>query len=274
MIRFPERRTTTIETRRPMIPIPPTETFNDFLSIVRILRRECPWDREQTHASIAPHLIEEAYEVKESIEEGNDDELKKELGDILLHAVMHSVMAQERGAFDFDDVVRSVSRKLVERHPHVFGDRIVMGSEEVSVNWEQQKMKEGRMSLFEGMPKGMPALQRADRVQDKASKVGFDWEHPEDARAKIDEEIGEFDQAVQQGDQGRVGEELGDLLFSIVNYARFLKVAPEEALHGTTSRFIRRFQHIEARLMEQGKSFGDVDLKEMDLYWEEAKKLE
>lgn len=250
---------------------PPTETFDDFIAIVRILRRECPWDREQTHASIAPHLIEEAYEVKESIEDGNDDELKKELGDILLHAVMHSVMAEERNVFTFEDVVRAVSRKLVDRHPHVFGDAAVRDAKEVSVNWEQQKMKEGRRSLFEGMPKGMPALQRADRVQDKASKVGFDWEHSDDVWKKVEEELEELKEAVAGGEAERMTEEMGDLLFSLVNYARFLKIAPEEALHGTTNKFIRRFQHIEARLIEQGKTFADVDLQEMDRYWNEAK---
>lgn len=209
--------------------------------------------------------------MKESIEDGNDEELKKELGDILLHAVMHSVMAQERDAFTFEDVVRTVSRKLVDRHPHVFGDKNVQNADEVSVNWEQQKMKEGRRSLFEGMPKGMPALQRADRVQDKASKVGFDWEEPRDVWNKVEEELGEFKEAVSSGEREKIVDELGDLLFSLVNYARFLSVAPEEALHGTTNKFIRRFQHIEARLIEQGKTFSDVDLEEMDRYWNEAK---
>jgi len=257
-----------------MLPPPPTETFDDFVAIVRILRRECPWDREQTHASIAPHLIEEAYEVKESIEDGNDDELRKELGDILLHAVMHSVMAEERGAFDFNDVVRAVSRKLVSRHPHVFGETVVEGAQEVSINWEQQKMKEGRSSLFEGMPRGMPALQRADRVQDKASKVGFDWERPEDVWKKVEEEMEELHRAVAAGDRRHMDEELGDLLFALVNYARFLKVVPEEALQRSTHKFIGRFQYIEKRLMEQGKTFTDVDLAEMDRYWDEAKRGE
>lgn len=250
---------------------PPTRTFDDFIAIVRILRRECPWDREQTHASIAPHLVEEAYEVKESIEEGNDEELKKELGDILLHVVMHSVMAQERNAFTFEDVVQAVSKKLVDRHPHVFGQTSVRDAGQVSVNWEQQKMKEGRSSLFEGMPKGMPALQRADRVQDKASKVGFDWEAPADVWKKVEEEMGELHEAVEEGATERMKDELGDLLFSVVNYARFLRIAPEEALHGTTNKFIRRFQFIEAELNRQGKTFADVDLQEMDRYWNQAK---
>ncbi len=252
---------------------PPTETFEDFLAIVRILRRECPWDREQTHASIAPLLVEEAYEVKESVESGDDTELKKELGDILLHSVMHSVIAEERGAFSFDDVVRTISVKLVHRHPHVFGDVRVENPAEVSRNWEQLKMKEGRRSLFENMPKALPALQRADRVQEKASKVGFDWEKPEDVWEKVEEEIGEFHAEVLAGaSKERIEEEFGDILFALVNYARFIGVAPEEALQRTTNKFIRRFQYIEARLMEQGKTFTDVDLAEMDRYWNEAKK--
>jgi MazG family protein len=255
--------------------IPPTDTFEDFLSIVRILRRECPWDREQTHASIAPLLIEEAYEVKESIEAENDSELKKELGDILLHSVMHSVIAEERGAFDFTDVVQFISKKLVHRHPHVFGDVEVSGPEQVSQNWEQLKMKEGRKSLFENMPKALPALQRAERVQEKAAKVGFDWEQPDDVFAKVQEELHELRAEVESGEsREKIEEEFGDLLFALVNYARFIEVTPEEALQRTTNKFIRRFQHIESRLLEQGKTFNDVDLQEMDSYWNEAKGAE
>lgn len=262
--------TNAIINNQPMIP--PTETFADFLSIVRRLRLDCPWDREQTHASIAPLLVEEAYEVKESVEDGNDEELKKELGDILLHAVMHSVIAEERGAFNFDQVVQTISRKLVHRHPHVFGDVEVRDAEQVRENWEQLKMKEGRRSLFENMPKALPALQRADRVQEKASKVGFDWEEPEDVWGKVKEEMEELHtETANGGTQQRIEEEFGDLLFALVNYGRFIGVAPEEALHRTTNKFIRRFQHIEARLLEQGKTFNDVDLAEMDGYWNEAK---
>ncbi|HVZ40706.1 MAG TPA: nucleoside triphosphate pyrophosphohydrolase [Candidatus Kapabacteria bacterium] len=253
---------------------PPTETFEDFFAIVRRLRVDCPWDREQTHASIAPLLVEEAYEVKESIEDGNDDELKKELGDILLHAVMHSVIAEERGAFNFDDVVQQISRKLVHRHPHVFGDENVHSAEQVSQNWEQLKMKEGRTSLFDNMPRALPALQRADRVQEKASKVGFDWEEPEDVWAKVEEEIAELREAQQGGRKEDVEEEFGDLLFALVNYARFIAVAPEESLQRTTNKFIRRFQHIEARLAASGRTFKEADLEEMERYWNEAKELE
>lgn len=254
--------------------IPPTETFEDFLAIVRRLRKDCPWDREQTHASIAPLLIEEAYEVKESIEDGDDDELKKELGDILLHSVMHSVIAEEREAFTFDDVVRFISRKLVHRHPHVFGDTVVDDSEQVKQNWEQLKMKEGRISIFDNMPRALPALQRADRVQEKASKVGFDWKQPEDVWKKVREEVEELHEQVEAGTaQEKIDEEFGDLLFSLVNYARFINVAPEEALHRTVNKFIRRFQHVETRLREQGRTFQESDLDEMDRYWVEAKGL-
>lgn len=259
----------------PLSMNPPTDTFDDFFAIVRRLRTDCPWDREQTHASIAPLLVEEAYEVKESIEDGNDEELKKELGDILLHAVMHSVIAEERNAFSFNDVVKFISTKLVHRHPHVFGDRTVNGAQEVSENWEQLKMKEGRTSLFQNMPKALPALQRADRVQEKASKVGFDWEKPEDVWAKVEEEMGELREALAEGNAPqKVEEEFGDLLFAMVNYARFIGVAPEEALHRTVNKFIRRFQHIESRLLEQGRTFKDVDLEVMDRYWNEAKAID
>jgi XTP/dITP diphosphohydrolase len=182
------------------------------------------------------------------------------------------VIAEERGAFDFNDVVRFISTKLVHRHPHVFGDETVKDSNQVKENWEQLKMKEGRRSLFENMPKALPALQRADRVQEKASKVGFDWEKPEDVWKKVEEEMRELHEEIADGTAPeKIEEEFGDLLFALVNYARFIGVAPEEALHRTTNKFIRRFQYIEERLVAQGKSFKDVDLEEMDRYWNEAK---
>ncbi len=255
--------------------IPPTDTFDDFMAIVRRLRKDCPWDREQTHSSIAPLLIEEAYEVKESIEDNDDDELRKELGDVLLHAVMHSVIAEERGAFDFTDVVQSISKKLVRRHPHVYGEESAASAEEVAGNWEQIKMKERKDSLFESMPKALPALQRADRVQEKASKVGFDWEDRNDVWAKVVEEMEEFHEAAEAGTSAdAIEDEFGDLLFSLVNYARFIGIAPEEALQRTTNKFIRRFQHIETRLKETGKTFQESSLEEMDSFWNEAKEAE
>lgn len=255
--------------------IPPTETFEDFVAIVRQLRTDCPWDREQTHASIAPLIIEEAYEVKESILEENDQEFRKELGDILLHVVMHSVMAEEREAFSFEDVVQTIARKLVHRHPHVFGDEVAADPETVSKNWEQFKMQEGRTSIFDGMPKALPALQRAERVQEKASKVGFDWPDSTGVWEKVHEEVGEFSEAAQSGEsQEAIEEEFGDLLFSLVNVARFMKILPEEALQRTTSKFIRRFRHVEQRVREEGKEMKETDLETMDAFWDEAKKLE
>lgn len=255
--------------------LPPTETFDDFVAIVRRLRTDCPWDREQTHQSIAPLLIEEAYEVKESILEENDPEFRKELGDILLHVVMHSVMAEERKAFAFNDVVQTIAKKLVHRHPHVFGEEVANDPTTVSRNWEQLKMKEGRTSLFDGMPKALPALQRAERVQEKASKVGFDWPDKTGAWKKVQEEVEEFYQVTESdAPQERIEEEFGDLLFSLVNIARFLEILPEESLQRTTNKFIRRFQHIESRLKEEGTEFRDANLETMDAFWNEAKALE
>ena len=253
---------------------PPTETFDDLIAIVRQLRTDCPWDREQTHASIAPLLIEEAYEVKESIQEENDEEFRKELGDILLHVVMHSVMAEEREAFGLQDVIRLISRKLVRRHPHVFGDAVAEDTETVKKNWEQLKMTEGRTSIFDGMPKALPALQRASRVQEKASKVGFDWPDSSGVWEKVTEEVEEFRHEVESGtSHDRLVEEFGDFLFALVNITRFLDIHPEEALQKTTDKFIHRFRHVEKRLREEGKTFEETDLQEMDRYWEEAKRV-
>ena len=254
---------------------PPTETFDDLIAIVRRLRVDCPWDREQTHASIAPMLIEEAYDVKEAIADENDTEFRKELGDILLHVVMQSVMAEERSAFKLEDVIQTISKKLVYRHPHVFEDSEAIDSETVTRNWEQLKMSEGRTSIFDGMPKALPALQRSARVQEKAAKVGFDWPDITGVWEKVVEEVGEFRHEVESGtDREGLEEEFGDLLFSLVNVARFLDIQPEEALQGTTNKFIRRFQFVEERLRERGKKFEEVDLQEMDQLWEEAKRRE
>ena len=255
--------------------MPPTETFDDFKAIVRRLRKDCPWDREQTHQSIAPLLIEEAYEVKESILEENDPEFRKELGDVLLHVVMHSVIAEERSAFTFSDVVQTIARKLVARHPHVYGDADATDPETVARNWEQLKMKEGRDSIFDGMPKALPALQRAGRVQEKAAKVGFDWPDRSEVWDKVREEVEEFYQAVESGSkQSDIEEEFGDILFSLVNVARFMNILPEEALQRTTDKFIRRFRHVEHSLKEQGMEIRDADLETMDEYWNQAKEQE
>ena len=252
------------------------ETFGDFVSIVRQLRRDCPWDREQTHESIKHLLIEEAYETVEAIDDSNQTELKKELGDILLHVVFHSVMARETDDFSLRDVVISETDKLVRRHPHVFGDTTVGGVDDVLKNWESIKIRSGeKKSAMEGIPRQLPALLRAFRIQEKAAGVGFDFKTPDNAWEKVDEELNEFREAEKDGtsDDARQ-EELGDLLFAIINYARLSGLNPEHALSATNTKFIRRFQHIEKRLDETGRSIVDADLPQMDAYWNEAKSME
>lgn len=252
------------------------EAYADFVAIVKQLRRDCPWDREQTHESVKHLLIEEAYETVEAIDEENWDELKKELGDLLLHVVFHSVMAEQGGRFTLKDVLELETEKLVRRHPHVFGDVQVGGVTDVLTNWEQIKMKEGgRRSALQGVPGTLPALLRAHRVQEKAASVGFDFPERDGAWEKVEEEIHEFKHLVDEGAGANEKEdEFGDVLFALVNYARFIDVNPENALRRTNDKFTRRFRHIEKRLSEKGKTMKDVDLEEMDFYWNEAKELE
>jgi len=266
-------------------------TFDDFVSLIRRLRKECPWDREQTHQSIRTALIEEAYEAVESIDRKDMESLSRELGDVILNVVFHAVMAEETGDFTIEDVLTSESEKLIRRHPHVFGDTEVDGVEAVHRNWEQIKRKEeGRTSALDGIPAALPALQYAERVQGKAARVGFDFETPEDAWSKVLEELGELEQ-VRNADRGkhegkheskhqgkhegeREGElesELGDLLFAVVNYARLRRISPEMALRATNEKFSRRFRYIERRLELGGRSTDEATLEEMDALWEEAK---
>jgi MazG family protein len=247
--------------------------FDEFVAITKRLRKECPWDREQTHSSIRHNLIEEAYEVVEAIEAEAWDELRKELGDLLLHVVFHSNIAEERGAFTLDDVIKGITDKMIFRHPHVFGETKVDGSEQVKQNWERLKMKEGRESVLEGVPKEMPALLRAHRLQEKASKVGFDWKHRDDAWRKVEEETRELHQALEHESAEAAEGELGDLLFAIVNYSRFLNINPEHALRRTIEKFTTRFQYVERRLKESGKDIHASTLEEMDALWNEAKGL-
>jgi tetrapyrrole methylase family protein / MazG family protein len=247
-------------------------TFEEFVEIVRRLRRECPWDREQTHESIRQNLIEEAYEVVEAIDNGDLDEFKKELGDLLLHVVFHSAIAEESNEFTLDEVISLITEKLVRRHPHVFGDTVVNGQDDVVRNWERIKLEEGRKSLLDGIPIALPALVRAQRLQQKASKVGFDWSKKEDCWKKVEEELKEFQAAIKEENNDiEAANELGDLLFSIVNYARFLDINPEDALRKTNEKFIRRFQIIEKKLKEQGKNIHETSLEEMDRIWDETK---
>lgn len=252
------------------------EALADFIAVVYQLRRDCPWDRAQTPDSVKHLLIEEAYEALEAIDEADWNGLKQELGDLLLHVVFHSVMAAQEGRFVLQEVVEAETAKLIRRHPHVFGDTAVSGVQEVLTNWEQIKKQEGgQRSTLDGVPRALPALLRAHRVQEKAAAVGFDFPHRDDTWAKVVEEIGEFRTLVEEGAPVEARErEFGDLLFALVNYARFVEVNPENALQATNDRFMRRFQHIERRLAAQGLAFTEVDLATMDHYWEEAKTLE
>ena len=255
------------------------ETYADFVAIVKQLRRDCPWDREQTHESVKHLLIEEAYEVVEAIDEEDWDALKKELGDIFLHVLFHSNIAEEKGAFTLKDVIEAETEKLVRRHPHVFGDTDASDSEAVAKNWEQIKMEErgeddlnGAPSVLDGVPKHLPALLRAHRMQEKAAGVGFDFPERAGAWEKVEEEMREFRADVEAGaSKTDQEEEFGDVLFALVNYARRAAINPENALRRTNDKFVRRFQHIERRLAEGDRSIAEVSLAEADALWDEAK---
>jgi MazG family protein len=248
------------------------DSFKKFIKIVRRLRKECPWDREQTHQSIRHSLIEETYEVIEAIDQHDLAELKRELGDVLLHIVLHAVMAEEEQAFTLNDVIESISEKMTRRHPHVFGNTQVENANEVKRNWEHIKLREGRTSVIDGVPKKMPSLLRALRIQEKASKVGFDWKKKRDVWKKVIEEIKELAGAEQSKEQDRIEEEFGDVLFALVNYSRFIGVNPEFALNGSTNKFTKRFYHVEEELQRRGKRIGTVSMKEMDKIWNAKKK--
>ena len=251
------------------------QAFNDFVAIVRQLRRDCPWDREQTHESVKQLLIEETYETVEAIDDQNWTELSKELGDVLLHVVFHSTIAENDQRFTLKQVIEQETDKLVRRHPHVFGDTAVDGVGQIKENWEEIKKKEGKKWTLEGVPRHMPALLRAYRMQEKAAGVGFDFPNAEDTWSKVEEELAEFKEQLHLDRSAEEKEkELGDLLFAIVNYARFFDLHPENALRRTNSKFESRFKFIEQRLKEQGKGWKDVDLDEMDRYWDEAKAME
>ncbi len=246
------------------------EKLKELLAHLRS-KNGCPWDREQTHRSIKRCLIEEAYEVAEAIDEGDDQKLKEELGDLLLQVMFHAQIAEEEGRFNISDVIATNIEKLKKRHPHVFGDVKIKDTEEVLVNWERIKNTEGKGSVLDGVPSRLPALFRAQRVQEKAARVGFDWKDPAGVLKKMEEELAELKQACSQKDPQQVEEEMGDVLFSLVNMARFLLICPEEALQGSTNRFIRRFKFIESELGHQGKTPQAVCLEEMDALWDKAK---
>jgi tetrapyrrole methylase family protein/MazG family protein len=250
---------------------------NELYRLVDVMKRlrspgGCPWDREQTHESLKPYLLEEAYEVLSAIDMHDDEELKEELGDLLLQIVFHAQLADEENRFSIDDVAESIVKKLIRRHPHVFSEVKVNGSEEVLQNWEKIKKDEGKKSALDGVPPTLPALLKARRVQEKAKRVGFDWDNAEGAFEKVVEEVNELKKAIVEGKKGTVEEELGDVLFSIVNVSRFVDVDAEDALRNTINKFMARFQYIEKKIEKHGKKpLEHHSLGELDHLWEKAK---
>ena len=260
---------------------PRAEAFLRLLKIMDELRAQCPWDRKQTMATLRPLTIEETYELGDAILRNDLQEVKKELGDLIRHMVFYAKIGSEQGAFDITDVLNGICDKLVHRHPHIYGDVQVKDEEEVKANWEKIKLAEKaaagqgggdatEISVLEGVPRGLPSLVKAVRIQDKARGVGFDWEHREQVWDKVHEELRELRQEVDAGSDKQAGE-VGDVLFSIVNYARFLGIDPDEALERTNRKFIQRFQFLEREARKDGKRLGEMSLAEMDIYWERSK---
>ncbi len=246
------------------------EAFERLLTIMDELREKCPWDMKQTLESLRHLSIEEVYELGDAILEGDMEEVKKELGDVFLHLVFYSRIASETEAFDIADVLNSICEKLISRHPHIYGDTVVKDEAEVLSNWEKLKLKEGKKSVLEGVPRSLPAMVKAQRIQDKAKGVGFDWDNADQVWEKVLEELNEFKEAKTKEDQE---EEFGDLLFSLINYARFKGIHPEDALEKTNKKFIYRFQYLETESAKDGKQMGEMTLNEMDEYWNRAKEL-
>jgi len=248
------------------------DAFDRLLTIMDELREKCPWDKKQTMETLRHLTIEETYELGDAILEKDLAEVKGELGDLLLHIVFYAKIGSETNDFDIADVANQICEKLIHRHPHIYGDVVVADEEEVQRNWESLKLKEGRNSVLEGVPKSLPALVKANRIQDKVSAVGFDWEEPEQVFEKVQEELNELQHEISENNQEKIEAEFGDVLFSMINYARFLKVDPENALERTNKKFIKRFKYLEGKAKEQGRALGDMTLAEMDVYWNEAKK--
>jgi len=248
------------------------EAFNRLLDIMDDLREKCPWDQKQTLESLRHLTIEETYELADAILDNDLEEVKNELGDVLLHIVFYAKIGSEKKAFDIADVANAISDKLIHRHPHIYGDVVVKDEEEVKQNWEQLKLKEGRNSVLEGVPKGLPALVKANRIQDKVAGVGFDWEEPQQVWEKVQEELSELNEEVKNNNTDAIEAEFGDVLFSMINYARFINVNPENALERTNKKFIKRFQFLEQAAKKEGKELSDMSLVEMDVHWNESKK--
>lgn len=247
------------------------KAFERLLTIMDDLREKCPWDKKQTLESLRHLTIEETYELADAIIANDLGELKGEIGDLMLHMVFYSKIADEKGAFDVADVLNAICDKLVHRHPHIYGDVEVSSEEEVKANWEKLKLKEGKKSVLEGVPKSLPALVKATRIQDKVKGIGFEWDNQEQVWDKVQEELAEFQEEVQANDKDKMEEEFGDVLFSLINYARWIGVNPEDALARTNRKFINRFQWMESETAKDGKTLSEMKLEEMDEYWERSK---
>ena len=247
------------------------KAFERLLNIMDDLRAKCPWDQQQTFESLRHLTIEEVYELGDAILENNAENIKKELGDILLHIIFYAKIAAEKNMFDIADVINRECEKLIHRHPHIYGDKKVESAEQVSKNWEQLKLKEGNKSVLEGVPASLPSMVKAMRIQEKARSSGFDWETKDQVWEKVLEELNEFKSEAEKGNSDRMKNEFGDLIFSLINYARFIGVNPEEALERTNIKFIKRFKYIENSANENGRKLHDMTLTEMDKIWDEAK---
>jgi MazG family protein len=250
---------------------PAAGAFLRLLQIMDELREKCPWDKKQTEQTLRPLTIEETYELADAITKNDWQGIREELGDLMLHLVFYTRIAQEQGRFTMDEVIHGICDKLISRHPHVYGDVQVKDEDDVKKNWEQLKMREGKKSVLGGVPVSLPALVKAIRIQEKAKQVGFEWENRADVWKKVEEETAEFQEAIAQESPAAIEEEYGDLLFSLVNYARFLQVDPEGALERTNQKFIRRFQLMEAAAAADGRSLHNMSLQEMDELWNKSK---
>jgi len=250
------------------------QAFGRLLDIMDELRLKCPWDKKQTFESLRHLTIEETYELGDAILDNDLQEIKKELGDLMLHLVFYAKIGSETKDFDIADVANSISEKLIHRHPHIYGNVVVKDDEEVKQNWEKLKLQEGKTSVLEGVPKALPAMVKASRIQEKVAGVGFDWEKPEQVWEKVQEELNELNAELVKGNSDAIDSEFGDVLFSLINYARFIKVNPENALERTNKKFIGRFQFLESEAKKLNKSLHDMSLAEMDVFWNEAKKFD
>ena len=249
------------------------KAFDRLLTIMDELREQCPWDKKQTMETLRHLTIEETYELGDAILDNDLEEVKKELGDVLLHIVFYSRIGSETDDFDIADVCNSICDKLISRHPHIYGDVKVADEKEVLRNWENLKLKEGNKSVLGGVPKSLPALVKASRIQEKVAGVGFDWEEPQQVFEKLQEELGELQHEIDENNSEKMEAEFGDVLFSMINYARFLNINPENALERTNKKFIKRFQYLEGKAANMNKALKDMTLAEMDVYWNEAKSL-